>query len=246
MIEHHLIVAALVFLLAGFIKGTTGLGLPATAIGLLGLMIPPAQAIALTIVPSFVTNVWQAMAGRHLRELFARFWPMVGGVCFGIWLGSGLLTKDGSGRGAIVLGVVLALYAALALSRLQFSVPAVAERWLSPAAGTVTGLLASVTGLNVVPAVPYLQATGMERDRLVQTLGLFLTASTVAMGANLAHAGIFQLSLAGLSAASLLPTLAGVLVGQWVRGRVSEAAFRRCFLVGLFILGSYLALRAIL
>ncbi len=246
MIEHHIIVAALVFLLAGFVKGTTGLGLPATAIGLLGLMVPPAQAIALTIVPSFVTNVWQAVAGRHLRELFGRFWPMVGGVCFGIWLGSGLLAKDSSGLGVVVLGVVLALYAVLGLSRLQFTVPAVAERWLSPAAGAVTGLLASVTGLNVVPAVPYLQATGMERDRLVQTLGLFLTASTVAMGANLAHAGVFQGSLAGLSAASLLPTVAGMLLGQWVRGRVSEAAFRRCFLIGLLFLGMYLALRAVL
>jgi uncharacterized membrane protein YfcA len=246
MIENHIIAAALVFLLAGFVKGTTGLGLPATAVGLLGLMVPPAQAIALTIVPSFVTNLWQAFAGRHLRELLGRFWSMVGGVCFGIWLGSGLLAKDGSGRAAIALGVILALYAALGLSRLQFTVPAGAERWLSPATGAATGLLAAVTGLNVVPAVPYLQATGLERDRLVQTLGLFLTASTVAMAANLAHAGVFQPWLAGMSAASLLPTLAGMLLGQWVRQRVPEAAFRRCFLFGLLFLGAYLALRAIL
>lgn len=243
MIEQHLIAAALIFLLAGFVKGTTGLGLPATAIGLLGLLVSPAQAIALTIVPSLVTNVWQALSGRHLWELLARFWTMVAGVCFGIWLGAGLLAKDGSGRAAILLGAVLALYAALSLTRLRLTVPAVAERWLSPAAGAVTGLLASVTGLNVVPAVPYLQATGLERDRLVQTLGLFLTASTLAMGANLAAAGIFGLSLATMSAASLLPTLAGMLLGQWIRHRVPEAAFRRIFLIGLLLLGAYLALR---
>jgi uncharacterized membrane protein YfcA len=242
MVEEHVIAVTAAFLIAGFVKGTTGLGLPATAIGLLGLVIAPAQAIALTIVPSFATNVWQAFAGRHLREMLGRFWTMVAGVCFGIWLGAGLLARDGSGRAAIVLGVVLAIYAALSLGRVRFSVPAAAERWLSPAAGAATGLLASVTGLNLVPAMPYLQATGLERDRLVQSIGLFLTASTLAMGVNLAHAGIFG-PLAWMSAASLLPAAAGMILGQFLRRRVPEEGFRRLFLVGLLILGAYLALR---
>ena len=33
-------------------------------------------------------------------------------------------------------------------------------------------------------------------------------------------------------------------LGQVARRHVSEAAFRHCFLVGLFVLGSYLAWRA--
>lgn len=244
MIEDHAVAIAAIFLLAGFTKGIVGFGLPATAIGLLGLMMPPAQAIALMIVPSFATNLWQALAGSHLKEIAGRFWTLVGGVCFGIWLGANLLTMDGSGPAAIMLGLVLATYAALTLGRVSLTVPAMAEGWLSPATGTVTGLLASMTGLCVVPAVPYLQAAGLERDRLVQTLGFFLTISTLAMGANLAWQGVFHLPMAGMSAASLLPTAAGMLLGQMARRYVPESAFRLCFLVGLLVLGIYLALRA--
>ena len=51
------------FLLAGFVKGVIGLGLPTVSIGLLGLLMTPAQAAAILVVPSLVTNVWQAAVG---------------------------------------------------------------------------------------------------------------------------------------------------------------------------------------
>ena len=51
--------AALVFVLAGLVKGVVGLGLPTVAIALLALWMPRAQAAALLIVPSLATNLWQ-------------------------------------------------------------------------------------------------------------------------------------------------------------------------------------------
>ena len=47
----------LTFVLAGFVKGVIGLGLPTVAMGLLAIVMPPAQAAALLVVPSFLTNV---------------------------------------------------------------------------------------------------------------------------------------------------------------------------------------------
>jgi hypothetical protein len=54
-----LIAATLTFLLAGLVKGVIGLGLPTVSMGLLSLVMAPAKAASLLIVPSFVTNVWQ-------------------------------------------------------------------------------------------------------------------------------------------------------------------------------------------
>jgi uncharacterized membrane protein YfcA len=39
-----LVVAALTFLVAGFVKGVIGLGLPTVSMGLLSLVMPPAKA----------------------------------------------------------------------------------------------------------------------------------------------------------------------------------------------------------
>ncbi|MGZ8197008.1 MAG: sulfite exporter TauE/SafE family protein, partial [Burkholderiales bacterium] len=49
---------AATFGLAGMVKGVIGMGLPIVAMGLLVLFMPPAQAAAVLVVPSLVTNIW--------------------------------------------------------------------------------------------------------------------------------------------------------------------------------------------
>jgi uncharacterized membrane protein YfcA len=75
-----LVVTALAFLVAGFVKGLVGLGLPTVAIGLLGIIMAPAQAASLLVVPTFVTNIWQLAAGPRLVSLLRRLWPMLIGL----------------------------------------------------------------------------------------------------------------------------------------------------------------------
>lgn len=234
---------ALTFLLAGFVKGVIGLGLPTVAIGVLGLFMTPAQAAALLVVPSLVTNIWQLAAGPAFLPLVRRFWPML--LCFwiGTWAGAGGLNQGFAVRAGTLLGLALIAYALLGLSAKQFSVPPAAERWCSPVAGIATGVLAAVTGVFVVPAVPYLQALGLKKDELVQALGLSFTVSTVALGSVLISEGMFRPAVAVSSLLALAPAVAGMLAGQWVRSRVRAERFRIYFFAGLLMLGAHLALR---
>ncbi|MFL5331975.1 MAG: TSUP family transporter, partial [Geminicoccaceae bacterium] len=83
-------VAMLTFLLAGFVKGVIGLGLPTVAMGLLSTVMAPAQAASLLIVPSFITNVWQLATGPRFAVLARRLWLMMAGVVVGTLAGTGL------------------------------------------------------------------------------------------------------------------------------------------------------------
>ena len=75
-----------VFAIAGMIKGTIGLGLPAVSMGLLTIFISPFQAATLLIVPSMVTNFWQLFAEGQVLKLVRRFWPLLLGIVVGsIW-----------------------------------------------------------------------------------------------------------------------------------------------------------------
>ena len=81
---------AATFLLAGTVKGVIGLGLPIVGIGLLSLVMTPAEASALLLVPSLVTNLWQLLTGPAFAALVRRLWGMMGGVVLGTtWLGRG-------------------------------------------------------------------------------------------------------------------------------------------------------------
>jgi len=236
---------AAVLVLAGLVKGVIGLGQPVVAIGLLGLVMSPIQAAALIVVPNLVTNVWQLAAGPSFRGLAVRLWPMMLGIVGGTLASSGLLALARSGHAAALLGAALAIYAGLGLVAIRPRVPQAVEPWLGPLVGAVTGAMTIVTGVFAVPAVPYLQALELDRDDLVQALGLSFLVSTVALTAVLSGAGLFDASVAGASAAALVPSVLGMMIGQRLRSRLSQAAFRLCFLWGLLGLGLHLVIRTL-
>lgn len=237
---------AAAFLLAGLVKGVIGLGLPTVAIGLLGLLMTPAQAAAILIVPSMVTNVWQAVAGGGVLALARRMWALLVGICIGTFIGAVWLPSGSSGEATRWLGAALAVYAGLGLFNVHFSVSPRSESWVGMIVGIATGAISVATGVFALPNVPYIQALKFERDRLVQALGLSFTVSTVTLAMALSHAGEIHSSLIAPSAAALGAAAAGMALGQIVRTRVSPATFRLFFFVGLLALGAHLALRGLL
>ncbi|WP_053131988.1 sulfite exporter TauE/SafE family protein [Pseudomonas sp. MIACH] len=228
------------FLLAGTVKGIIGLGLPTIAMGMLGLAMLPAQAAALLIIPSTVTNLWQLAFGGHLSVLLRRLWPMLLLIFLGTGLGTVWLGMDGGQWVVRALGAALLVYALSGLFLPTFEVKAQTERWLGPVCGLVTGIITSATGVFVIPAVPYLQALGLNRDQLVQALGLSFTVSTLALAAGLAWRG--TLGGGGISASllALVPALLGMWLGQVVRQRISALLFKRVFFIGMALLGGHL------
>ncbi|KAF1027943.1 MAG: hypothetical protein GAK37_02331 [Pseudomonas sp.] len=228
------------FLLAGTVKGVIGLGLPTVAMGLLGLAMLPAQAAALLIIPSTITNLWQLAFGGHLRALAWRLWPMLLLIFLGTGIGSLWLGMAGGAWVVHALGAALLLYALTGLFLPAFKVQPVTERWLGPLCGVVTGVITSATGVFVIPAVPYLQALGLNRDQLVQALGLSFTVSTLALAAGLFWRGNLGGGELSASLLALVPALLGMWIGQVVRQRISAVLFKRVFFIGMALLGGHL------
>jgi uncharacterized membrane protein YfcA len=250
-LSHHpraLALICAVFLLAGCVKGVVGLGLPTVAVGLLGIVMAPREAAALLVVPSLVTNVWQLAAGPAFKPLLRRLWPLLAATVLGT-LGGGLLLPamgQGADGAQAALGGALVMYAGAGLASYVLHVPAATERAAAPLVGFVTGVVTAATGVFVLPAVPYLQGLRLERDALVQALGLCFTVSTLALAASLLLAGDYPAGAAGTSAVALVPAMVGMAAGQWLRGRIRAQTFRRCFFIGLLGLGLHLMLRPFL
>ncbi len=241
MPDTMIFIIAAVFALAGFVKGVIGLGLPTVSIGLLATAMPPAHALAIVIVPAIVTNIWQTFVGPYLRDIVRRLWPLLAGTAIGIWSGAGMMTGPYASYGTILLGMLLVVYALISLVKVRFSVARPREKWVGGIIGLVTGLIAAATGIQVIPAMPFMQAIGMEKDELVQALGVFFTAATVALAFNLTHAGLLTTSTALPGMVAMAAAFIGMFIGQGVRTRLEPEAFRRWFLIAMMLLGSYLA-----
>lgn len=235
---------ALAFLLAGVVKGVLGMGLPTVAMGVLGLVMAPAQAAALLVIPSLATNLWQMSAGPAMRATVRRFASMMVAITIGTFLGLAMLA-GATNAATAALGAVLALYGVTGLVSLRFHVPRRHEPWLSPVIGFITGILTGATGVFVIPAVPYFASLDLDKEALMQTLGLAFTVSTLSLAAGLLYAGHFHAAAGTASALALAPAAAGMFLGQRIRSRLSPEVFRRCFFAALIPLGGYMVIRAV-
>jgi len=237
---------AVTFLLAGTVKGVIGFGLPTVALALLAATIGLTEAIALMLVPSLVTNLWQASTGGHGREVFGRIWPYLLPAALTVWLGAQALTRVDLSYLSAFLGLLLIAYAGFGLGRPHLVMAPRRESWLTPLLGAVNGVITGMTGTFVVPGVMYLQALGLGRDALVQAMGMLFFTLTAALAVALQSARLISGELGLLSAIAVAPALIGMVAGAALRRRLPEALFRRIFFLSLAGLGIYILIRSLL
>lgn len=239
-----LIVIGSVFLVAGIVKGVVGLGLPTISLGLLAAIIDLPTAMGLLLIPTFVTNLWQAISGGQVIRLLVRLWPFLVSATAAIWLGALGLAHINEVRASFMLGVLLVAYGAISLAGFQISIGPKMERRVGPAFGLVNGALTGMTGSFVVPGVFYLQALGLPRDRLVQAMGLLFTLSTIGLAFALYGNGFMTSQLNFISAIAVFPAIGGMVLGRQIRGYFSETGFRKLLFFSLVGLGIFIAMQA--
>ena len=235
-----MLLVVFVFLLAGFVKGVIGFGLPTVSVSLLTAFQGLEAAIVIMLLPSLLTNVWQGIVGGHFVDLIRRFlWLLVFGVLL-TWMTSRALTGENLPLFVVLLGVAIVVSSASSILGVKIPDPGRHERWLSPIIGGVSGGSSGVTGVFVLPAVDYLRALVLSRDQLIQVMGIWFSVATISLGSSLSYHGLVAGSLGLLSAAGVVPAFAGMMLGIRLRTRLSPDVFRMVFLIGLSLLGLYL------
>ncbi len=235
-----IVTIASTFLLAGAVKGVIGLGLPTVSLAILTVVIDIPNAMALLLVPSFVTNIYQAAVGGHGLMILRRLWPFMLMATASVWLGATALTRIDLPLLSALLGLLITTYGAMSLAGVRLAVTGGREVWLGPVVGVVNGIFTGMTGSFVVPGVMFLQAIGLARDQLVQAMGILFTLSTLALGVVLGANSLLTLDQGQMSVAALVPALVGMVVGRRIRQLLSEQLFRRVFFTALLFLGLYI------
>jgi len=235
-----------VFLLAGTVKGLVGLGLPTITIALTSLVLPLTESIALIALPTIITNVWQAAVGGRFRFIVRRHWPLIVPLMITLYLTMWLLGQRGPNWASVVLGLVLVVYGAMGLARLRLRLSPDLEKPLAPVIGVISGFIAGLVGVPVIPLMPYLQALEIRPSELVQTLGIVLCATSLTLTGSLLNFGLLDGPHALLSAAAMVPSMAGMWIGQRIRAGLSIEQFRVAVFTALTLTGLYTVLSRLL
>ena len=235
-----LLILGLTFFLAGSVKGVIGLGLPTVSLAILTIVFDLTTAMALLLLPSFLTNLWQALSGGKLGLLLRQLWPMFLTATITIWVGGLALTRVNLSWLSALLGVLLIIYSLLSLFGVQWRIASDNKTSIGLLSGSLNGILTGMTGSFVVPGVMYLQAIGLTRDLLIQAMGILFTLSTLSLAVALQSNNLLNLQLGIHSGLAVVPAVIGMILGQRIRQRLSESLFRRVFFIALLLLGVYI------
>lgn len=237
---------AVTFVAAGFVKGTIGLGLPTVTLAVLTLPLGLKTTLGILVLPLLITNIWQGLTGPYLKQIITRFWPFLLSAIVSVWFGVKVLNTTRPDYLVALLGIILILNSLISFTKYRTPAPAPErEKIWSVLCSGLGGLMFGMTGNFIVPGILFLQALGLKRDMMVQTLGVtFVTISTT-LAVSLTSRSMMTGDMTLVSAAALAPAFLGLWLGTRYRNAISEEQFRKLFFAGLLVIGSSLLFGAI-
>jgi len=236
---------AFALFLAGVVKGILGIGIPVVSVSLLSLAITIPTAITLLPVPMLLSNFWQSLTGGQVGNTLRRFGPLIGAVVVGTFVGARALVDLDQRTLMGIVGAAVLVFALSAHFPRYMRLGPRGERWLGVPIGFFAGVLGGMTTFFGPPLIMFLFALNLDKDEFVGTISTIYLCASIPLAAAFGMFGFMNLEAYLWSAAAAVPLLLGVLVGQWLRSRISQSAFRRGLLLLLLVVAVRLIYRAV-
>lgn len=240
-----LLIGAAAFLLGGFVKGLSGVGLPMVALPFLSLGFTVPQAVALTMMPILASNGWQALTNGVLLPVVRRFWPMQLVMALSLLLSGSLMVKlDNSMLLSLAGGVMVVSVLALIAANGR-TIPSRFERPAGIVVGMLAGLIGGVSSLFGIPVIIYMTSLGLGRAEFLTSISIIYFFAAIPYLAGLIGFGVVTPTELFGSALAVIPALLGIgLATRLVRG-LDEQRFRHMLNFILLGLGFLMILRGL-
>ena len=238
--------ALIVGLVGGIVKGVVGFAMPMIMVSGLSSVMPPEWALAALILPTLVTNVFQA-----LRQGLGAAWDstrrfkvflMTGGVA--LVLAAQLVRSLPPTALFLIIGLPVVAFALLQLSGRALTLPGTSRR-IEAGVGLFAGIMGGLSGIWGPPTVAYLTATNTAKADQMRVQGVIYGLGSVALLLAHLQSGVLRAETAPLSALMVLPALIGMVIGVAIQDRIDQVMFRKVTLWVLLVVGLNLIRRAV-
>ena len=234
------------FVMAGTVKGILGIGVPVVSVSLLSLVIGVPTAVALLPVPILASNLYQSLFGGQVESTFRRFGALIVALIIGTFAGARILVEIDQRMLVGIVGTAVLIFAVSAHFPGHMRLGKRGERWLGIPVGFLAGVLGGMTTFFGPPLIMYLFALNLEKDEFVGTISTVYLCAAVPLAVALGMFGVMGGEEYLWSTVAAAPLFLGVLLGQWLRTRISQSLFRRGLLLMLLIVGVRLIYRAVI
>jgi uncharacterized protein len=218
-------IAVIVFVAAA-LQRAVGFGFALLAVPLAAFVVPIKSAVVIVFLTGSVTSMW--LAARLVHRIEWRTTRRLGvGAVVGAPVGVVILSAVAATTLRLVLGVTTSVAAVwiIASSRRPSARPVEHRRSTTFALGVASGVLNTSLATSGPPLVYELRRTGFHGDRFRATISAVFVISNLIGLPLLAVAGLVTTGDIALAGISLLPCIAGFVLGGHVGDRMSPAHF---------------------
>ena len=141
------IIFLIIFLISGFVKGVTGIGLPLTSIALLTFFINPLQAIGLNMIPVIVANFQQYISAESPMNTAKKYKVFAITMLVFIFITSFQAVILGDEILKLLIGILVVIFALDNLFRGAWSFDIKNDRLWQLGMGSIAGIIGGLTSI---------------------------------------------------------------------------------------------------
>jgi uncharacterized membrane protein YfcA len=236
---------AAIFIFAGIVKGTVGIGMPTVSVGLMSQFVPPHMAIAIVVFPLLFSNIWQIIRSKVSLKTVQDYWLLIALLVVSLWVTTFFTVQMPAEFLLGVIGTAIVIFATSSLAKSPPKLPNGSNPVAQAVTGISAGILGGLTSIWSPPIVTFLIAKRVENDEFVRAAGLFVFVGAIPLTIGYWQTGLLNGNTAPLSAMMILPTLIGFSLGEIIRRRLQPERFRTVLLWMFLLMGINLLRRAI-
>lgn len=239
--------AAAVTLFAGFVKGAVGFAMPMIMMSAFSSFLSAEVALALLILPTLVTNVAQAFrqGWRAAWESTVAYRRHIAMVVVFLVLSAQFVTAIPQSAMYLLLGAPILAFALWQLAGRSLAIRIEHRSRVETVLGIIGGLYGGISGIWGPPLIVYLLSIKAGKAETVRVQGVVFLIGAVALAGAHLTSGVLNEATLPLSAAMVVPALAGLWAGFRLQDRLDPVRFRRWTLILLVLTGFNLVRRAL-
>jgi uncharacterized membrane protein YfcA len=238
--EQVSITAAVVcsLIVAGFLKGIIGVGMPVVALPLLSLFIDIKSAAMLLSMPLIFSNLPQALEGGKTGRCLMQLMPVILGMIPGLFLGVRALLAVDANVAKIIAGLVLMGVACVTLlaPKLQLQSRLVLSTGIT--FGFFGGILGGIAAMPGPLVFIFLLAKGLRGKAFTKEASLYLVVSAGLLAILLTASRQFSWLDVSVSMAAMFPVALGMYVGLHLRDKIAPETFEKLVLIAVIAAGA--------
>ena len=225
----------LAFLFSGIVKGFLGMGLPASAMGFLTLVMEPTVAISLLIVPIVFTNFVQFFRSNQPFHIAMEFRYFAVAIILSIFFTSMFITSYPTGLLTVSIGLAMVIFSIQSMFGIHIKVK---DSFLTHILfGCLAGILGGLSSIWSPIVGMYLISKNYSKDDFIGISGFLFFAGCLPLSLGLYISGILTVSSVLQSLIGLFFVLIGFRIGELIRNVVPQTLFKKILLSIFLVMG---------